>query len=261
VTDVEPEGDARALPRIEEVDPLIAALRDLVLPPPVGEHRFADRTLSQLEELIGRCGHERPETCVNDLRTALTRVRNEILLDVRAAFDGDPACTSETEAALCYPGIHALAIHRLAHALFRNDVPLMPRLLNECIHRQTGIDIHPGARIGNSFFIDHGTGVVIGESCVIGNRVKLYHGVTLGAFSNRAGRGDAGKKRHPTLENDVTIYPNASILGGDTVIGEGSVIGGNVWLTQSVPPYTRVTIDAPSLQLHQKPPTQCGEGI
>jgi serine O-acetyltransferase len=128
-------------------------------------------------------------------------------------------------------------------------------------HSQTGIDIHPGAEIGDHFFIDHGTGVVIGETCQIGNRVKLYHGVTLGAFSNRAGRGDAGKKRHPTLENDVTIYPNASVLGGDTIIGEGSVIGGNVWLTQTIPPYTRVTIDAPSLQLHQKPPSQFGEGI
>jgi serine O-acetyltransferase len=128
-------------------------------------------------------------------------------------------------------------------------------------HSHTGIDIHPGAKIGDHFFIDHGTGVVIGETCELGNRVKLYHGVTLGAFSNNAGRSDVGMKRHPTLEDEVTVYPNASILGGETVIGEGSVIGGNVWLTQSVPPYTRVTIDSPSLQLYQKSSSHRGDGF
>jgi serine O-acetyltransferase len=133
--------------------------------------------------------------------------------------------------------------------------------MSEDAHTWTGIDINPGARIGSHFFIDHGTGVVIGETCIIGDRVKLYHGVTLAAFSNKAGRRDVGKKRHPTIEDDVTIYPNATILGGETVIGAGSVIGGNVWLTDSVPRYTRVTIEAPMLQLHQNPIPAFGDGI
>jgi serine O-acetyltransferase len=133
--------------------------------------------------------------------------------------------------------------------------------MGEDAHSATGIDIHPGAKIGTDFFIDHGTGVVIGETCVIGDRVKLYHGVTLASFSNKKGRLDAGKQRHPTLEDDVTIYPNATILGGDTVIGAGSVIGGNVWLTESVPPYTRVTIGRPELEKVQKPVPTIGEGI
>ena len=135
------------------------------------------------------------------------------------------------------------------------------RVMAEEAHGETGIDINPGAAIGHHCFIDHGTGVVIGETCRIGNRVKLYHGVTLGAFSNKQGRQDVGRKRHPTLEDDVTVYPNATILGGDTVVGLGSVIGGNVWLTESVPPYTKVTIESPRLQRHQKPPPHFGEGI
>ena len=124
----------------------------------------------------------------------------------------------------------------MAHELYRDGVPILPRIMTEYAHVRTGIDIHPGARIGSHFFIDHGTGVVIGETCIIGARVKLYHGVTLAAFSNKRGRADVGKQRHPTIENDVTIYPNATILGGQTVIGAGSVIGGNVWLSESVPP-------------------------
>jgi serine O-acetyltransferase len=192
---------------------------------------------------------------------AIPGVREKLTGDVQAAYEGDPAARSFDEIVVSYPGLLAIAVYRIAHELYHLDIPLIPRIMTEFAHRETGIDIHPGAHIGERFFIDHGTGVVIGETCVLGNRVKLYHGVTLGAFSNRAGRGDAGSKRHPTLEDDVTIYPNASILGGDTVIGKGSVIGGNVWLTHSVPPYSRVTIDAPSLQLHQKPLLQSGDGI
>jgi len=191
----------------------------------------------------------------------LPSIRALLAQDVEAAYEGDPAASSLQEIVLAYPAIRALSIHRIAHELEDLGVPLVPRIISEYAHDRTGIDIHPGARIGRHFFIDHGTGVVIGETCILGNRVKLYHGVTLGAYSNRAGRADVGTKRHPTLENDVTIYPNATILGGDTVIGEGSIVGGNVWLTQSVPSFTRVNAEPPSLQLHQKPPPGIGEGI
>ncbi|MFP8881241.1 MAG: serine acetyltransferase, partial [Myxococcota bacterium] len=155
----------------------------------------------------------------------------------------------------------AVSAYRIAHSFYVLDERIVARIMSRDAHSKTGIDIHPGAQIGHHFFIDHGTGVVIGETCILGNHVKLYHGVTLGAYSNRAGRADVGSKRHPTLENDVTVYPNATILGGNTVIGEGSIIGGNVWLTHSVPKYTRVNAEPPSLQLHQKPPPGIGEGI
>ena len=191
----------------------------------------------------------------------LPSIRHLVATDLEAAYHGDPSASSYGEIIAAYPSTVAVSTYRLAHSFHEIGEKIVARIMSRDAHSETGIDIHPAASIGTHFFIDHGTGVVIGETCDIGDRVKLYHGVTLGAFSNRAGRGDAGHKRHPTLENDVTIYPNASILGGDTVIGEGSVIGGNVWLTHSVPPYTRVTIDAPSLQLHQKPPTQSGDGI
>jgi len=191
----------------------------------------------------------------------LPSIRHLVATDLEAAFQGDPSASSYGEIIAAYPSIVAVSAYRVAHSFYEIGEKIVARIMSRDAHSQTGIDIHPGAVIGAHFFIDHGTGVVIGETCDIGDRVKLYHGVTLGAFSNRAGRGDAGNKRHPTLENDVTIYPNASILGGDTVIGAGSLVGGNVWLTHSVPPFTRVTIDAPSLQLHQKPPTQFGDGI
>jgi serine O-acetyltransferase len=179
----------------------------------------------------------------------LPEIRHCLEMDVEAAFDGDPAAKSYSEIIGSYPSAYAISTHRIAHAFYELGQPVVARMMAEEAHSKTGIDIHPGAKIGCHFFIDHGTGIVIGETCTIGNRVKLYHGVTLGAFSNRQGRGDVGKKRHPTLEDDVTIYPNATILGGDTVIGHGSVIGGNAWLTRSVPPFTRVAIEPPRLQL------------
>ena len=163
-----------------------------------------------------------------------------LLADVRAAYDGDPAARSEHEIIFAYPGIFATSIYRLAHELHLLSVPLIPRMMTEYAHSLTGIDIHPGAKIGHHFFIDHGTGVVIGETTIIGSYAKLYQGVTLGALSTRGGQSYRGKKRHPTLEDDVTVYSGASILGGDTVIGKGSVIGGNVFLTESVPPNSRV---------------------
>ena len=183
---------------------------------------------------------------------ALPDIRHCIEMDVEVAFDRDPAATSYAEVIAAYPSAYAVSTYRIAHAFYEAGERVVARMMSEEAHSRTGIDIHPGAQIGCHFFIDHGTGVVIGETTVIGNRVKLYHGVTLGAFSNRKGRDDVGRKRHPTIDDDVTIYPNATILGGDTIVGEGSIIGGNAWLTRSVPPYTRVTIEPPRLQLRKK---------
>lgn len=171
----------------------------------------------------------------------LPGVRFLLRTDVEAAYQGDPAAGSLEEVVLAYPGLEAIAIQRCAHLLYRERVPLLPRMMTEWVHSRTGIDIHPGARIGSHFFIDHGTGVVIGETCEIGDRVKLYHGVTLGARSfqkDDAGQLVKGLKRHPRVEDDVTIYPNGIILGGDTVIGARSTIGANVFLMTSVPPDT-----------------------
>jgi serine O-acetyltransferase len=165
--------------------------------------------------------------------------------DVEAAYEGDPAASGYDEIVVAYPAIRALAIHRIAHELHGYGVPLLPRIMSEYAHDRTGIDIHPGAMVGTRFFIDHGTGIVIGETAVIGDRVRLYQGVTLGATSIRDSSALRGKKRHPTIEDDVTIYAGATILGGDTVIGAGSIIGGNVWLTSSVPPGSRVMAEAP----------------
>jgi serine O-acetyltransferase len=168
----------------------------------------------------------------------LPKIRTFLTKDLEAAVRGDPAALSADEVILSYPGFQAIAVHRMAHFLWTRQVPLIPRMMNELIHRRTGIDIHPGAEIGESFFIDHGTGTVIGETTIIGNNVKLYQGVTLGALSVK--KEESGCKRHPTIEDNVTIYANATILGGETVIGRGSIIGGSVWITQSVPPESKI---------------------
>jgi serine O-acetyltransferase len=173
-----------------------------------------------------------------ELLEAIPGIRALLLLDVQAAVDGDPAAYSTDEVILAYPSLAAITIHRVAHFMYQRQVPLLPRIMSEEIHHRTGIDIHPGATIGHSFFIDHGTGVVIGETTEIGDRVKIYQGVTLGALS--VSREMRGHKRHPTIEDDVTIYAGATILGGSTVIGHGSIIGGNVWLVNSTPPYSKV---------------------
>jgi serine O-acetyltransferase len=186
------------------------------------------------------------------LSARLPEIRSCLALDVQAAHHGDPAATNFSEIVTAYPSVLAVSTYRIAHALYQMDEPVSARIMSEYAHSKTGIDIHPGAFIGCHFFIDHGTGVVIGETTIIGNRVKLYHGVTLGAFSNRKGRLDRGKKRHPTLEDDVTIYPNATVLGGGTVVGKGAVIGGNVWLTSSVPPNANVTIENPRLRIRHE---------
>ncbi|MCP4007212.1 MAG: hypothetical protein GY725_23765 [bacterium] len=179
-------------------------------------------------------------------------------MDVDAAFQGDPAAKTFAEVIVAYPSVFAVSTYRIAHQFYLLEAPVVARIMGEHAKSRTGIDIHPGATIGCHFFIDHGTGVVVGESAIIGNRVKMYHGVTLGAYSNKHGRLDVGKKRHPTIEDDVTIYPNASILGGETVIGSGSVIGGNVWITESVPSHTRVQIEKPRLQVRQKNDQEAG---
>ena len=175
------------------------------------------------------------------LMEQIPEIRRKITLDMEAALKGDPAATSTEEIILSYPGIEAITVHRIAHELHVNGVPIIPRIMSEYIHGKTGIDIHPGATIGESFFIDHGTGVVIGETSVIGNKVKLYQGVTLGALSVH--KSQRSCKRHPTIEDNVTIYAGATILGGETVIGHGSIIGGNTWVTESVPPRSVITIN------------------
>ena len=185
------------------------------------------------------CPKRRATEIVTHLISKLPAVRDLLQTDVEAAYEGDPASTSFDEIIVGYPSVEAVAIQRIAHALYREALPLIPRIMTEWAHGRTGIDIHPGASIGGSFFIDHGTGVVIGETCRIGSHVKLYHGVTLGARSfqkDEAGKIKKGGKRHPDVEDWVTIYPNATILGGETVIGARTTIGANVFLMESVPP-------------------------
>ena len=189
------------------------------------------------------------------LLSEFPRLRGMLATDVHATYDGDPAAASHDEIIFCYPGLFAIAVYRIAHYLFEYNVPLLPRIMTEYAHTLTGIDIHPGARIGTSFFIDHGTGVVIGETTEIGNRVRIYQGVTLGALSLKKDEVNElrNQKRHPTIEDDVIIYAGATILGGQTVIGTRSVIGGNVWLTDSVPSDTEVFLRKPDLVFKKIP--------
>lgn len=189
----------------------------------------------------------------------LPELRRMLSLDIQAAFDGDPAATNTDEAIFCYPGIDAIFIHRVAHQLCKLGVPMLPRIMSECAHNETGVDIHPGATIGESFFIDHGTGVVIGETCEIGKRVKIYQGVTLGALSTKGGQAWRGRKRHPTLEDDVTIYAGATILGGGTVIGARSTIAGSVFITESVPADHTVMVERPTPQIMAKRNRRSGD--
>jgi len=191
---------------------------------------------------------------IKKLIKQLPEIRRKMKLDVLAAYDGDPAAKNIDEIILSYPGIYAITIHRIAHELYLLNVPLIPRMMSEYAHSKVGIDIHPGAKIGESFFIDHGTGVVIGETAVIGNNVKIYQNVTLGAFSfpkDKDGNLIRDKKRHPTLEDDVNVYSGATVLG-DITLGKGSSIGGNVWLTENTAPHTVVTISKPNLTIKSR---------
>jgi serine O-acetyltransferase len=191
-----------------------------------------------------------------ELIKSLPLLRETLHKDIQAAYDGDPAATNLEEILLSYPSIDAVSIYRIANFLYKQNVPIIPRIMSEYAHQRTGIDIHPGAKIGEYFFIDHGTGLVIGETATIGNHVKLYQGVTLGAKSfplDENGNPIKGIKRHPDIQDGVVIYAGATILGGDTVIGHDSVIGGNVWLTHSVPPFTTVYNSQPSPNMkHEK---------
>jgi serine O-acetyltransferase len=182
----------------------------------------------------------------------LPAVRDMLADDVQAAFDGDPAAQNTDETIFCYPGLLAITVQRLAHEFYRLGVPLLPRIMTEYAHSLTGIDIHPGAKLGRRLMIDHGTGVVIGETTEIGDNVKIYQGVTLGALAPGYGQLLRGQKRHPTIEDDVTIYAGATILGGDTVIGRGSTIGGNVFITGSVPPMNQVSAEPPKLKYRDR---------
>ncbi len=195
----------------------------------------------KLEQIAG-------EKCMAFLR-CIPNVRALIETDVQAAYDGDPAAYNTDEIIFSYPGLYAIMVNRIAHELYQLGIPLIPRIMTEHAHSLTGIDIHPGATIGKYFFIDHGTGIVVGETTVIGDNVKLYQGVTLGALSTKGGQKLKSKKRHPTIEDNVTIYSGASILGGETVIGAGAVIGGNAFITTSIPAGTRVSIKNQELSM------------
>ncbi|MEX0646221.1 MAG: serine O-acetyltransferase EpsC [Balneolaceae bacterium] len=225
-----------------------------VLFPEFAEERFTseqamEEKLNQLKTGFKNILHQNKE-CVKGALAGLEdqffkklpAIRSDLLLDIEAMYSGDPAAKSKAEVIRTYPGFYAIAAHRIAHAILNLDVVLIPRIISEHAHSKTGIDIHPGARIGKHFCIDHGTGIVIGETTEIGSNVKIYQGVTLGALSVK--KEDARKKRHPTIRDNVVIYAGASILGGETEIGEGTIIGGNVWLTQSVPPKSKIYYQA-----------------
>ena len=216
------------------------------------EERLASALEREVELLVSS---QEAHRVVAEFIASLPEVKRLVQTDVEAAYDGDPAAMSRMEVVMAYPGLYAVTVHRLAHELYRLKVPIIPRVMSELAHSRTGIDIHPGAKIGERFFIDHGTGVVIGETCTIGRNVRIYQGVTLGGLSfekDSTGALVKGLKRHPDIEDNVVIYANATILGGDTVIGHDSEIGGNVWLKDSVPPNTRVYNRPPAPVLKTK---------
>lgn len=274
--------DIGALPNHDVVVDIIGLLRALLFPGYFGRQNLTSKSLSyhvgslladvhdKLAEQVALAFlHEeapnsdatadashRAEEIVRDFLAAIPRLRAILATDAQAALDGDPAAGSVGEIIFCYPGFFAITVFRIAHELHLRGVPLIPRIMTEHAHSLTGVDIHPGATVDEYFFIDHGTGIVIGETTIIGKRVKVYQGVTLGALSTRGGQRLRGAKRHPTLQDDVTVYSGASILGGDTVIGAGAVISSNVFVTKSVPAHTRVTVKNPELQYRDQRPTE-----
>ncbi|MCS6886054.1 MAG: serine O-acetyltransferase EpsC [Acidobacteriota bacterium] len=273
----EESGELRYLsparvPSQADIVALVATLRELIFPgyfglPGLDENNLSERTATLLESLYnnlteqidlcqqidsGRSHRQLAQEIALAFIEYLPKLRAELQLDVKAALEGDPAARSYDEIILAYPGLYAICVYRVAHKLYLLGAPLIPRIMTEHAHSLTGIDIHPAATIGHSFFIDHGTGVVIGETTEIGNKVKIYQGVTLGALSlpkTEDGELIRGTKRHPTIGDNVVIYAGATILGGNTYVGEGSIIGGNVWLTHSVEPYTKVTLAEQQLRM------------
>jgi len=269
------------LPSRKEVIKILSDVEDVIYPGYFGQERvdrvnhryylgtrindiYEGFTLQVAKSLRHNCtrGHKVCDRCMQRGREEtmvfikkLPMIRNMLRKDVEATLESDPAASRVEGVIFSYPGIKAITVYRIAHELYHQDIPLLPRIMSEYAHTVTGIDINPGAHIGEHLFIDHGTGIVIGETCVIGNHVKIYQGVTLGALSlprDEGGELIRGTKRHPTVEDHVTIYSGATILGGDTVIGAGSVIGGNVWLTESIPPGTKVVIEPPRLQYRNR---------
>ena len=222
----------------------LAALHPCVYADLSARDQIPEIAADLVKEVALLCPGRNAKEIVDAFIARMPEVKRLVETDVQAAYEGDPAATSPMEVVMAYPGLYAVTVHRMAHELYRLKVPIIPRIMSELAHSKTGIDIHPGAEIGERFFIDHGTGVVIGETCVIGRNVKLYQGVTLGALSFDkdpvTGALVKGVKRHPNVEDDVVIYAGATILGGNTTIGRGSEIGGSVWLITSVPPNSRV---------------------
>lgn len=207
-----------------------------------------EKLKSQIKVVLSGA-REEGEKIIAGFLSQIPKVQELLAKDVEAQFAGDPAANSKSEIILAYPGLYAIFVYRYAHILYQLGVPLLPRMMSEYAHGQTGIDINPGATIGEYFFIDHGTGIVIGETAVIGNNVKIYQGVTIGALSTRKGQALAGTKRHPTIEDNVIIYANATILGGDTVVGRNATVAGNTFVTESIPADAKVSAMMPELKV------------
>ncbi|QHW32811.1 serine acetyltransferase [Paenibacillus rhizovicinus] len=274
--------DAKDLPNRDTIIEVIHQLRELLFPGYFGKQNLVNDTIEyhianlllsiheKLHEQITRVlrhqalenndvvldADAKADAIIDAFLSKIPELRCILATDVQAAFTGDPSAETTSEVIFSFPGIFAVSIYRLAHELYKLSVPLIPRIMTEYAHSETGIDIHAGATIGNHFFIDHGTGVVIGETTTIGNGVKIYQGVTLGALSTRGGQSLRGVKRHPTIEDEVTVYSGASILGGETVIGEGVVIGSNAFITVSVPSGTKVSVRSPELVFKGRRPQE-----
>ncbi|MDY0387974.1 MAG: serine O-acetyltransferase EpsC [Methanolobus sp.] len=273
--------DAAVIPSKESLIEIIDLIKDILFPGYFGDQTVDRNTLSyhignEITELFSKLSkqitnsiihgcdrfEEECTECIDrgheetlKFLKKIPEIRSMLASDIIATYEGDPAAKNYDEIIFSYPGIFAMTIYRSAHELHKQGISIIPRIMTEYAHNIVGIDIHPGARIGNGFFIDHGTGVVIGETCEIGKNVRIYQGVTLGSLSfpkDETGELIRGEKRHPTIEDDVIIYSNATILGGETIIGARSVIGGNVWLTRSVPPDTKVVIEEPRLIFKEK---------
>lgn len=242
------------------VGDLVDRLHDVLTTQIARALHHEDRVNEGVDDCVEAVDYEaKGQAMAIDFLERIPDLRKLLATDVQAAYDGDPACKNLDEVIFCYPGLEAVTVHRLAHELYNMGVPFIPRMMAEWAHKQTGIDIHPGAKIGHHFFIDHGTGVVVGETCEIGNHVKLYQGVTLGALSfpmDSDGNIIRSVKRHPTIEDGVVIYASSTVLGGKTVIGRDSVIGSSVWLTKSVAPRTTVTIESPKLRMRAEMPDE-----